>query len=62
MTTRKVCKSCKLFYGGEQCPICKGTNTAVSWKGRIAVLDPNRSEIAKKIGITIKGEYAIKVN
>lgn len=34
---------------------------AVSWKGRINVLNPQKSEIAEKIGIDTKGEYAIKV-
>ncbi len=58
---RKVCKNCKLFYKGDNCPICKGNQTAVSWQGRINIIDANKSMIAKKIGITEKGEYAIKV-
>ena len=32
-----------------------------SWQGRISVLNPEKSAIAKKIGIANKGEYAIKV-
>mgnify|MGYP001585098541 FL=1 len=58
---RKVCKSCKIFVKGTECPICKSTQFTDSWKGRIYVQDTNKSEIAKKIGINIKGEYAIKV-
>ena len=46
---------------GSVCPLCKGSNFTESWKGRIIVTDPNNSEIAKKLGITAKGEYAIKV-
>jgi DNA-directed RNA polymerase subunit E" len=57
---KKVCKSCKLFVDGSECPICHGTNFVTNWKGRIAVLDAQRSEIAQKIGIKVKGEYAIK--
>lgn len=34
---------------------------ATSWKGRINVLNVEKSEIAQKIGIETKGEYAIKV-
>jgi DNA-directed RNA polymerase subunit E" len=57
----KVCKHCKIFVEGGQCPLCKGTNFSSSIKGRIIVIDPVNSEIAKKMGITAKGEYAIKV-
>jgi DNA-directed RNA polymerase subunit E" len=57
---KKVCKQCKLFVDGDQCPICKGSQFTTNWKGRIAVLDPIKSEIAKKVSITAQGEYAIK--
>ena len=51
----------QLFVEGPQCPICNGKQFSTNWQGRINILDPNKSEIAKKIGITVKGEYAIKV-
>ncbi len=57
---RKICKNCKLFVEGGECPICKSTNFLQSWKGRIAVVDFSRSQIAAKIGIKANGEYAIK--
>ena len=46
---------------GDVCPQCKGTQFATNWKGRLAILNPEKSEIAKKIGVAKKGEYAIKV-
>jgi len=58
---RKVCKKCKLFVEGDDCPICHGSNFSTNWQGRIFISDPNKSEIAQKIGHKIKGEYAIKV-
>ena len=58
---KKACKKCKLFVEGPECPICKGSNFSTNWQGRIYVMDPEKSDIAKKIGITVKGEYAIKV-
>ena len=58
---KKVCKQCKLFVEGDTCPVCKGNDFSTNWQGRIYVVDPNKSEIAKKIGITVKGEYALKV-
>lgn len=58
---RKLCKKCKLFYDGSVCPLCKENALSTSWQGRINILDANKSIIAKKIGLTVKGEYAIKV-
>ncbi len=58
--TKKVCKKCRIFFEGEKCPLCQNTNTATSWQGRINVLDANKSQIAKKAKIEVKGEYAIK--
>jgi len=58
---KKVCRSCKLFVEGDTCPICKGNQFSSNWQGRIYILNPEKSEIGKKIGITVKGEYAIKV-
>ena len=58
---KKVCLKCKLFVEGNTCPVCKENKFSDNWKGRIYVVDPNKSEIAKKINITVKGEYAIKV-
>ena len=58
---KKVCKKCKLFIEGNECPLCKGNQVSVSWQGRLNILDANKSSIAKKIEIPSKGEYAIKV-
>lgn len=61
MAKKKVCKKCKIFVDGPECPICKGNQFSTNWQGRITILDPEKSAIAKKIGIKHKGEYAIKV-
>ncbi len=60
MVKKKVCKNCKIFVKGNDCPICKSTDLTTSWKGRVIVVDVNKSEIAQKMGIKVKGEYAIK--
>ena len=61
MTKKNVCKQCKMFYDGDTCPGCKGNQKAATWKGRLNVINAEKSEIAKKIGTTVNGEYAIKV-
>ena len=50
-----------MFVEGSECPNCHGNQFSTNWQGRINILDPEKSEIAKKIGIKVKGEYAIKV-
>ncbi|MBU2640137.1 MAG: DNA-directed RNA polymerase, subunit E'' [Nanoarchaeota archaeon] len=57
---RKVCKKCKLFVKGNICPICNGSDFSENWQGRVYILDPTKSEIAKKMEIEAKGEYAVK--
>ena len=44
----------------ERCPVCGGT-TSQYWSGYLAVLDPEKSEIAKRMGIKTPGQYALKV-
>jgi len=57
---KKACNQCKIIFSGEKCPICQGNDFSESWKGRIYVFDAEHSEIAKKLEIKVKGEYAIK--
>ena len=58
---KKVCRNCKIFVSGNECPLCKNSNFADSWQGRINIIDANKSEIAKELNINVKGEYVIKV-
>lgn len=57
---KKICKNCKLFVDGPECPICKGNQFNTTWQGRISIIDEKSSVIGKKIGITRSGEYALK--
>jgi len=57
----KACKVCKTIYLEEdKCPRCGSREFTESFKGRIIVSDPEKSEVAKQLGITEKGEFAIK--
>jgi len=31
MAKKKVCKKCKLFVEGPQCPICNGKQFSTNW-------------------------------
>ena len=61
MTKQKAWKICKTIYEGEKCPKCGSKESSDSFKGRIVILNPEKSEIAEKINIKEKGNFAIKV-
>ena len=60
MAKEKACKICKKIYEGDKCPKCDSKEVTESFKGRIVVLNPEKSEIAKKLKINDKGNFAIK--
>jgi len=61
MAKSKACKICKRIYElGDKCPNCEAKESTDSFKGRIYIKDPEKSEIAKKLNITGKGNFAIK--
>ena len=61
MSKKQACKRCKLFVEGDSCPLCHSSSFTSTWQGRLYVVDVSKSLIAQKVGLTQKGEYAIKV-
>lgn len=61
MAKKKACKFCKILTDENECPLCKAAQFSTTWLGKLAIVDAEKSDIAKKIGINVKGEYAIKV-
>jgi DNA-directed RNA polymerase subunit E" len=57
----KACKKCKLIFEGTKCPKCGSEEFTDNFKGRVVVLKPEESEIAKNLKIKEKGAFAIKV-
>ncbi|MGA2130091.1 MAG: transcription elongation factor subunit Spt4 [Candidatus Pacearchaeota archaeon] len=60
MPKQKACRVCNSIYEGEKCPKCGSKESIEGFKGRIQVLNPEKSEIAKKLNIKDKGNFAIK--
>ncbi len=60
MAKQKACKKCKTIYSGLKCPRCGSEEASENFKGKITILNPEQSEIAQKLKIKDKGEYAIK--
>jgi DNA-directed RNA polymerase subunit E" len=59
--TEKACKNCRYISNGPVCPNCKSTNLSEDWTGLVIIIDPGKSEIAKKMGIKASGRYAVRV-
>ena len=61
MAKEKACKACKTIFEGNKCPECGSGEFADNYKGKLVILDPENSEVAKSVKITKKGTYAIKL-
>ncbi len=60
MTKPKACKICSTIYEGEKCPKCESKESTDNFKGRIVLLNPEKSEIAPRLKLKDKGNFAIK--
>ena len=61
MAKEKACKHCKLVYEGDSCPNCERKDTVDTFKGKIVIVNPEKSDLAKEMKINKKGLYAIKL-
>jgi len=58
----KACKVCRFISKGQHvCPVCKSDKLTDRWSGLIYIVNPETSEVAKKIGIKFPGRYAAKI-
>lgn len=56
----RACSSCLYLSEEDICPICQ-SDTVRDYQGFVLILDHSRSRIAKKMGFTYNGKYALKV-
>ena len=61
MAKERACKICKTIYEGDKCPNCGSQEYSEDFKGKIIILDPENSEVAKNMKIAKKGTYTIKL-
>ena len=50
-----------IMISAKICPACKSSDLTPNWNGIVLVVEPSSSHIAKTLGITTKGKYALKV-
>ena len=60
MINLRACKSCSSITDQAKCPRCGG-EVSREWQGYLVVIDPERSEIARMMGIRAAGRYALRV-
>lgn len=57
----KACRKCRLITTEEKCPQCNNEDLTKAWEGTIIIVDPSSSEVAKAIGASVPGKYALKI-
>jgi len=60
MAKQKACKICNTIYEGDKCPKCDSKEFTETFRGRIVMLNSDKSEIAQKLEIKDKGNFALK--
>jgi DNA-directed RNA polymerase subunit E" len=61
MAKPKACKLCNTIVEmGDKCPSCGSKELTESFKGRAVILNPEKSEVAKKLSLKQGGNFAIK--
>ena len=62
MVQEKACRNCRLISSGASvCPKCKTHTLSDDFTSVLIIIDPEKSEIARKLNITEPGKYALKV-
>jgi len=56
-----ACKECHLILEDKSCPRCPDSEVSREWQGFIEVLNPEKSDLAKEMGILTPGRYALRV-
>lgn len=55
-----MCTKCKRLVTTSACPLHKDAKLSDSWKGRMIIIEPKNSEIARIAKISEAGEFALK--
>ena len=56
-----ACRNCRMIINTNLCPDCKTSSASEDWVGEVIVIDPKTSLIAKSMGITKPGRYALRI-
>jgi len=63
MVKEKACRACrKVVLEEKECPSCGSSSFTTFWRGYVVIVNPEQSEIAKKMGISSSGKYALQLS
>ena len=63
MVKEKACRACrKVVLEEKECPNCGSSTFTTFWRGYVVIADPEKSEIAQKMGINSPGKYALQLS
>ena len=57
-----ACRKCRMLTSEKTCPNDGSTELSNEWSGLIIIINVERSQVAKTLGITKAGRYALKVS
>jgi len=59
----KACKNCRLIIShGDTCPSCGSKELTTKWGSPVIILNAEKSDIAKKLGLKMNSTYAVNVS
>lgn len=56
----KACTRCHRLMEEERCAVCNVASSK-NWSGFLIVVNPENSQIAEELNISLPGEYALRV-
>ncbi len=57
-----ACKNCRIIIShGDKCPLCGSTDLTSRWNGYVIMLNVDKSDIAKKLGLKVNSVFALNV-
>lgn len=57
-----VCKNCRIVIShGDKCPLCGSTELTSRWNGYVIMLNADKSDIAKKLGLKVNSIFALNI-
>jgi DNA-directed RNA polymerase subunit E" len=63
MSIGKACRNCRhVIEEGDKCPNCESNQFTTFWRGYVVITNAEKSEIAKKMGITREGKFALQLS
>jgi len=57
-----ACRKCKMLTTDKTCPNDGSTELSNEWSGLVIIINPEKSQVAKTLGIAKAGRYALKVS